>query len=333
MKGSKISFRFISALMMILGSLFYTLQAQDKDVWTEIYLDNAGYEDDHYPMSNIYDGDTETCGVASIVFFRIPKYEKTAVNIFPGNGKSEALFNEYSRPKEIKFTLLVGAHAPGLVTEVSTVYMGLQFNENKTVQLADSLGYQSFELNLPQEELQNFRKQAMLEFRDTFNLEVTDSCIVLKVEITAEYPGAVHNEVCISDIFLANLYASPGMPEGAGIIDAYVNEEQNKLFIDTKLSGKIEIFSDTSSVFSIIELSENKKWATVISMPAEVCGRAETTYLLFDLVNRELVNSKIEAVTGNDISGGLIYFGQDISGMPCLIYNDQRGLDGMIYLK
>ena len=56
-------------------------------------------------------------------------------------------------------------------------------------------------------------------------------------------------------------------------------------------------------------------------MPAEIDGRAETFYLLVDLTNKEIINSKLEKYLGNYISGSSISFEDKVSKTVFLIYN------------
>ena len=60
-------------------------------------------------------------------------------------------------------------------------------------------------------------------------------------------------------------------------------------------------------------------------MPAEVDGRAETSYLLFDLFNRVMVNSQLEKSAGNYLPGNEIYFESDESGVTYLTHFAKDG--------
>jgi hypothetical protein len=82
-----------------------------------------------------------------------------------------------------------------------------------------------------------------------------------------------------------------------------------------------------------VDVSKNKKWAVLISMPADIQGRAETTYLLADLVNRRIVNKELEKVTDTYTSGTELFFDYNKEGQLFLKYYDQEFNEKILELK
>lgn len=112
----------------------------------------------------------------------------------------------------------------------------------------------------------------------------------------------------------------------------YVDKSEHSLIID---SGSFTscAYRDTTSVLQLIEVTKDFKWAILISMPAEVDGRAETTYLLIDIENRDMYNGILEKIAENYISGSEIYFNTFKNGKTYLTYSDKNGKDLTIELK
>jgi hypothetical protein len=103
--------------------------------------------------------------------------------------------------------------------------------------------------------------------------------------------------------------------------------------LDEKARTGIVGYRDTLSVLQLIEVTQDKKWAIVISMPAEIEGRVETYYLLLDLLNRELVNAQLEKYTGSYISGSMIYFETGENNRQYLIYSTKDEENCKVELK
>lgn len=262
-----------------------------------------------------------------IVFIKLPEQEKVTVNMFPGKAKSKEEFIKHSRPKQIRVTILSGIHAEGFVSETATLYKGLKFNDPVIIELEDSYGIQSFEIDLPLKEIENLTGKAEKKFTQEFGLAAADKCIALKIEVTDVYPGSESQHICISEVFTGDIYESD--PEvDLKISDVFVNDTENAILAEVDGGKEIEIFSDPSSVLQLIEVSSNKKWAVVISMPAEIDGRSETKYLLIDITKGETINVKIGA-----LSGGIMYFEKPWAGLETLIYSSKDGRETKVYLK
>ena len=66
------------------------------------------------------------------------------------------------------------------------------------------------------------------------------------------------------------------------IEDVYIDESEHSLIIDSG-SFKSTAYTDTSSVLQLIEVTKDLRWAILISMPAKIQGRVETSYILIDI--------------------------------------------------
>ncbi|MFO7810741.1 MAG: hypothetical protein R6V47_05155 [Candidatus Delongbacteria bacterium] len=324
MKGSKHCFKYIILLLIL---LCFSISAVQSDEWENIFLNISYFEDDTHPTPNLFDGDPATYSDGRTVFIRLREKEKVTVSIFAGNGKSEEEFFKYSRPKELRLSILSGIHAGGFVTEIATLYKGLNFGDPLFVELDDSYGIQSFELDLLLKEIRNFTRQAEKKFGQDFGLEIVDKCIALKIEVTDVYPGTESQDVFISEVFTGDVYES-GSEGNVKISDVFVNDDENAILAATGGDKEIEIYSDPSSVLQLMEVSQNKKWAVVISMPAEIEGRAGTEYLLIDVTKGEIINEKINA-----LYGGMMYFEKPWAGLQTLIFTSNEGGEEKVYLK
>ena len=116
------------------------------------------------------------------------------------------------------------------------------------------------------------------------------------------------------------------------IENVYVDKSEHSLIIDSG-SFKSTAYTDTSAVLQLIEVTKDFKWAILISMPAEVDGRAETSYLLIDIENRDMYNDTLEKIAENYISGSEIYFNTSKNEKTYLTYSDKNGKDFILELK
>ncbi|NOR44229.1 MAG: hypothetical protein GQ534_01480 [Candidatus Delongbacteria bacterium] len=112
----------------------------------------------------------------------------------------------------------------------------------------------------------------------------------------------------------------------------YVDKSEHSLIIASG-SFKSLAYKDTSAVLQLIEVTKNFKWVILISMPSDIDGRAETTYLLIDIENRDMYNDELEKIAEKYISGSDIYFNTSKNGKTCLTYSDKNGKDYTIELK
>ncbi len=314
---------FLLSLLFV----YFPILSGHTDEWTDIFLDVSYFEDDPYPVPNLFDGDLNTVFREDCIFIRLPLEEKITVNIFPGNGKSREEFFKYSRPKQIRYKILAGFHAEGFVTETATLFKGILYNEPKIFDLSDDFEVQSFGISLPLKEIENFVLQAEKKFSQDFSHEIIDKCIALKIEVKDVYPGSESQEVFVSELFTGDIYESDS-GDRVKITGIFVNEGANSVIAETEDGKNIEVYSDPSSVLQLIEVSSNKQWAVVISMPAETEERVETEYLLIDPAKCEVVNEKIGA-----LSGGVMYFGKPWAGLETLSCTGIYGQERKVYLK
>ena len=157
--------------------------------------------------------------------------------------------------------------------------------------------------------------------------------MIVKIEVLDTYPGTKYDDICISEIFFNDCFVSLHRQTANLIEKVYLNAAENKLLLgDSIHSGKV-IYSDPLSVLQLMEISDNKKWAIIISMPAEIEGRAETSYLLFDLSNKKMVNSQLERCTGSYLPGNEMYFESSGSGRIYLTYLTKDGEYNKIELR
>lgn len=327
-----------------------SVSAQSKTEWIDIFLpDTTEYVqfevsnviDYRYPPSNLFDTKLNTCWVSgsdkspdiSSIFLKLPKLNDIVINIFPGYGKSKELFFQNARPKEIKLNIFAAINPDGYVSEYGAIYKVVQFHREQNIHLADSFCVQSVHLDFFPEKLADFQKSIHKSYDIEFETPGAETCLILRIEIMETYPGTKYDDVCISEIFFNDRFVSPHLQTANLIEKVYLNAAENALLLDYSIHRGEVVYRDTLSVLQIIEISDNKKWAIIISMPAEIEGRAETSYLLFNLLNKKMLNSQLERYTGSYFPGNAMYFESDESGRIYLTYLAKDGEYNKIVLR
>jgi hypothetical protein len=335
----KTYYNFIVSLLIFifLNNAF----AQEKLNWVDISLvDTIKYEqfnvDDvansKYPPCNLFDSNLNTCWVSasnnseeSSLFLKLPDLNNIVINIFSGYGKSKELYLQNGRPKKIVFKFFSAVNPDGYVSEIGVQYKAVQFPQEQIVQLEDRFGVQSIPLDILNKDLADFSEMISKSFDSEFNLPKADLCLIVKMEIFDSFSGTRYDDICISEIFFNNRFIAFRPKNSNPISKVYLNKEENSLLLDEKINQGVVVYTDTSSVLQLIEVSVNKKWAILISMPLYIEGRVETNYLLADLVNKKIVNRQLQKVTGNYLSGNEMYFESRNNGRLDLIYKSKDG--------
>jgi hypothetical protein len=317
---------------------FKNVSAQQKINWVDISLldtmEYAQFEVNHshnhrYPPSNLFDADFNTCWVSgpdknnSSIFIKLPELNRIMISIFAGYGKSKKLYYQNGRPEKLRFSVYFAVNPDGYVSENRVLYKAIGFPPKKTIQLDDSFGIQSFPLKYSAQELSEFRKKVLHNYNSINRLPIADTCFVLQIEILETKSGTKYEDVCISEIFFNDSFVSRKKTASNKINKVYLSKDKNVLLLDDDNHG-VAVYNAASSVLQLIEVSKDKQWAILISMPAEIQGRVETTYLLVDLTNKEIVNSLIEESVGNYVSGEIIWFETGKNDKTYLIYDDHK---------
>jgi hypothetical protein len=259
------------------------------------------------------------------LFLKLPDFDNIVINIFSGYGKSKALYFQNARPKKIVFKIFGAVNPDGYVSEIGVQYKAVPFPQEQIVLLEDKFGVQSIPLDIPKKDLTDFRKMISESFDSEFKLPKADICLIIKMEILDSFSGSRYDDICISEVFFNNRFIAFRPKKPNPISKVYLNKEENSLLLDDKVNRRVVVYTDTSSVLQIIDISINKKWAILISMPSDIKGRVDTSYLLADLVNKNIVNPQLEKVTGNYLSGNEMYFKSRNNSMLDLIYNSKDG--------
>jgi len=324
-----------------------TTTAQQNIEFTEIVLierqiyGSIDIHDNKYPPEQAFDSDFKTCWIYGSdksahrppIYLRFDGRKNAVLNIFPGYGKSNKLYPENARPKKLSISLMVGINPEAYVTEIGAMYKAVEFPQKKTVLLADSFGVQSIPLDFSMEEVSDFIKRVHQYYDANMQPSRADSCLILKINILETYPGTKYDDICISEIFYNDCFISYPTTGHKKIEKIYLNDKENTLLVDEADKKGLIVYSDSSSVLQIIEISDDKKWAILISMPAKIEGRTETIYLLADLINKQVVNTQLEQYTGNYISGNDMRFLSGNDGRVYLVYTGSDFKEYRIELK
>ncbi len=278
-----------------------------------------------YGIQNLFDGNFKTAwvegekgpGIGQAVYLSIP-YNYKIINIFNGFGKSPALYKSNSRPKRIKLTCYAGISPEGHVTEIAEGYLSKKFPKEYFLDLEDKFAVQSFPFPFSGKELKDFQDKYVEDYKKTSTTPVSIIKTILKIEIADVYKGAKYEDTCISEIFFNAFICDTNAVKFAAYNKIYAEDKDNgKIKIDTPGKKGIVILQDKQSVFQIVSISKDKKWASIIKMPARTSGRAETEYLLLNIKTGRIVNAEIEKtagirlfdflLTGDDTFTGLKY--------------------------
>ncbi len=275
-----------------------------------------------YPPAHGFDGKLSTCWVYSTsdsmqayIYLKVPNVKEPVLNLIGGYSKSSALFRANGRPAELQLSIY-RAHQPnGMVSETGLGYQIFPMLLNKTIELADSLQLTSIPLALTNK---HFLKKLN---GDSFPGDSTEqSTYILRLSFTKNYAGNKYSDNCLSELFFNNKYMRP-LHHAVPLIDTVrTNKQETALYYEAPEGKQIQVYSDTSSVLQIAEVSPKKRWATIIAMPLESEGRIATTYHLIDLWNRELVDEEFAKATGDYVPGSMLLLERDEQNNPELHY-------------
>ncbi len=269
----------------------------------------------NYPPENLFDGNMNTCWVCGTeknkqpasILIRLTDTINPVINLFPGYGKSKILFQQNARPKKIKVTLYTAYTWGGFAMNYGHHYLAAEFPWEVTLHIPDTFAIQMFPLNILTKKLKQFKQKVRRKYRDTNDFPLEISILIAKLEILESYPGSKYEDICISEIFLNDRFVPNRPASYPKIKKVYENAEQNAILLDDTENNKQMVFKDTSKIVQLLELSPDKKWAIMLTMPKEIKGRAETIYHLLDLVNRKEVTQQIERVTRDQIDLGMTF--------------------------
>lgn len=100
-----------------------------------------------------------------------------------------------------------------------------------------------------------------------------DGNFAFELTIASVYKGTKYRDTCLSELQFIN------QPD-----KIFIKNNDHEIWVGNKLVRKNE-----KEVYQLIETSKGGAWAILISMPAQVEGRAETSYLLFSIEKKHFV--------------------------------------------
>ncbi|MFO7939756.1 MAG: hypothetical protein R6U66_08405 [Bacteroidales bacterium] len=297
-----------------------TACAQEAALPQEVHLiDTLAYtefavthlESRRYPPAHLFDADPKTCWVYSAtdsthteLYVKVPAVDEPVLNLIGGYSKSASLYRANGRPAKIQLSLYQARQPEGMVSETGIGYQLFPLMLNQTVELADTLKITSIPLNLDDKAY----LQSAMETETSPPDSLLEKSYVVKLSFPESYAGEKYKDNCISELFFTDRFISPRLPNQPAIKNVYVNEKETALIGTTSDRDTCEIYSDTTSVLQLTELSPKKRWAIVIAMPQHVEGRAESYYYLIDVWNRKEVTSELVAATGTYLPGAMLFF-------------------------
>ena len=259
-----------------------------------------------YGIQNLFDENYKTAwvegangqGIGEAVYLSIP-YNNKIINIFGGFGKSNLLYKSNSRPKRLKLTCYAGINPEGRVTEIAEEYLSKKFLKEYFIDLQDKFAVQSFPFPFSGKELKEFQDKYVDDFKKTSSTPIASIKTILKIEIADVYKGMKYKDTCISEIFFNTFICDTSSAKFPAYNIIYVEDNDNgKVKIDIPGEKGIIVLQDNDSIFQIASISKDKKWSSIIKMPAKNAGRVETEYLLLNIKTGRIVNSEIEKIAG-----------------------------------
>ncbi len=344
-KKLKHSNLFLFVFIVLTGSLFsfkslaqekteiqkvYLLDKNDFNPYLEFYsTDITDYfnpeKSGKYPSTNLFDGNLKTCWVAGlteqknnpVLFIKVPgniPADKLIFNIFSGYGKTRSLYYKNARPRKIKISLFSAFSPEGFSTEVASLYFIQKYSESKTVELADTFGVQSFNLNLNNAALSEFQKRSFNACRSVAAKELQTGndtirftpAFILKIETEDIYKGSKYNDVCISEIFFNDRFVT-AYPRKYRQVDTVYIKNDNTLIADYAGEKGVVIVRDTAVVYTLVYHPRYSNWAILSFADGDSSPRVEEHYLLIDLKNRQITDEKtFKKCTGSNLFSPLI---------------------------
>lgn len=242
-----------------------------------------------YGISNVFDQDLSTAyvegnddyGSETSLYFVLPEHTDS-ISIFNGYGKNRERFKQNNRIRELVLSFYVGVHYEGHATETALEYQIYPYPKTYPLALNDTFAFQKKNLAVSSDRLTHFKDSISYLVKDK---PVNDISYILKMNLKNVYKGTKWDDTCISEIrFHCKSRDTISRYTYETIRAVFTDSSQHTIFIQTEGNDRLEIHSDTNLVYQIIQTSPRKRWAIVISMPAEAGpGRTETTYHLFHL--------------------------------------------------
>ncbi len=257
-----------------------------------------------YGVLNLVDGDYTTAwvegesgnGVGQSVYISIP-HNCRSINLHAGYGKSPSIYQQNNRAKRLKVHCYVGVSPVGYASEVTMLFKMMRFPSESFIDLRDVDEIQSFNFPFAQADVAQFKEKVKEQYANHFDEAIFQVATFLQLEIVEVYKGTRYDDTCISELFFNDTYVADYRNQPySKVLNVYVDDSnEGQILIDTPTQKGIQILSDPESVFQVIDISENKRWATIIRMPVAMGeGRVETEYLIVNTHTRKILNGNIE---------------------------------------
>lgn len=295
-------------------STLYSSDELQKNKASELDYKYAG--GGKYGIYNLFDSDPSTVwvegkegnGIGETIFFILPD-SATELKIINGYAKSKELFKKNNRPKKLKLSIYAGINPSAFVTEITALYKTLKFPKEFSINLKDVMTEQSFKLPISLEKLEQFKKETIEAYNQKYKDPISETEIIIKLEIEEVYEGSEWDDTCLSEISFNNVFIYNLIIEKLQSIDSiYISKNGNSILVNSYDDiGKI-LINDENAVFQLIDVSSDKQWAIIIRMSAEPHkGRKETEYLLLNTFMGEFVNEKIKTNCCKNLSDSFFF--------------------------
>lgn len=257
-----------------------------------------------YGVLNLVDGNYTTAwvegelrsGVGQSVYISLPHYCRS-INVHAGYGKSPSLYQQNNRVKRFRVTCHVGINPVGYASEVTMLFKMMQLPGEHYIDLRDVDMLQTFMFPFAHADIAKFTEKVKELYATHHEEPIFQVSAFLQLEIVSVYKGTKYDDTCVSELFFNDTYVADYRNQPyPKVLNVYVDDSnEGQVLIDTPAQKGVQILNDPESVFQVVDISENKRWATIIRMPAAMGeGRVETEYLVVNTHTGKVLNSDIE---------------------------------------
>ena len=217
-----------------------------------------------------------------------------ALGFINGYAKNRSLFDKNYRVRSLEVQTFAAVNLSGFAGQWELFYDALPISEVQRIEVQDSIAPQRVllpfdrpEMISRMEEFQRSEALQTLDFPQAREMglkgdeEIGKSFVyILRLTIETTYPGSIWEDTCIAELW----------PDYGAVTEIDLRGEDQYIDITDELGRDIPVFYDFDYVLTLIDWSEEQRWALVIKEPAYPdSGRVSSAYAIIHLpTGREL---------------------------------------------
>ena len=230
-----------------------------------------------------------------------------ALGFINGYAKNRSLFDKNYRVQSLKVQVFAAVNLSGFAGQWELFYDGLPISEVQLIDLEDSRAPQKVRLPFNRREMisrmQEFRRSEAIQnfdFPQAREMGLSGDegiakkfVYILRLTIDATYPGTRWEDTCIAELW----------PDYGTVNEIELRGEDQYLYITDEVEQNIPVFYDFDYVLSLIDSSQDRRWAVVIKEPAySGDSRVSSTYAIIHLpTGREMTANILGSESENKL--------------------------------